>query len=169
MKPVVRTTKGNRSVRPFGDSSALLRHREGGIVGHAFLAPLTSFGPRDLVEKKPRPVPKAVKDAVTLMVYGKPDDPDGRPVDFIEAGRACGIKPDIMRRWLDRPAVRALLHAERRAFRAAICAGNELSLARVRDRSENGMAVIGLCGRSRTSRKKPRHGHAASIRRRLAW
>jgi hypothetical protein len=64
-------------------------------------------------------------------------------VDFIEAGRACGIKPDIMRRWLDRPAVRALLHAERRAFRAAICAGNELSLARVRDRSENGMAVIG--------------------------
>ena len=64
-------------------------------------------------------------------------------MDFIEAGRACGIKPDIMRRWLDRPAVRALLHAERRAFRAAICAGNELSLALVRDRSENGMAVIG--------------------------
>ena len=64
-------------------------------------------------------------------------------MDFIEARRACGIKPDIMRRWLDRPAVRALLHAERRAFRAAICAGNELSLARVRDRSENGMAVIG--------------------------
>jgi hypothetical protein len=130
------------------------------------LAPLTSFGPRDLVEKKPRPVPKAVKDAVTLMVYGKPDDPDGRPVDFIEAGRACGIKPDIMRRWLDRPAVRALLHAERRAFRAAICAGNELSLARVRDRSENGMAVIGavrtLENIAKEAEARPRGQHQAT-------
>jgi hypothetical protein len=106
------------------------------------IAPLTSSGSRDL-EKKPRPIPKAVKDAVTLMVYGRPDDPDGRPLDFVGAGKVCGIRPDVMRRWLDKPTVRALIHAERRAFRAAICAGNELALQRVRDKSENGMAVIG--------------------------
>jgi hypothetical protein len=77
------------------------------------------------------------------MVYGRPDDPHGAPIDFIEAAKLCEVKPDVMRRWLDRPAVRALLHAERRAFRAAICAGNERALQKVRDGSENGMAVIG--------------------------
>jgi hypothetical protein len=106
------------------------------------VAPLTSSGSRDL-EKKPRPLPKAVKDAVTLMVYGRQNDPDGKPLDFIEAGNACGIKPDIMRRWLDKPAVRALIHVERRAFRAAICAGTELSLANIRDHSRNDMARLG--------------------------
>jgi hypothetical protein len=44
---------------------------------------------------------------------------------------------------LDRSEVRALLRAERRAFREAICAGNEGALKRVRDTSDNGMAVIG--------------------------
>ena len=37
------------------------------------IAPLTSYGSRD-VEKKPRPVPKAVRDAIVMMVYGKPDE-----------------------------------------------------------------------------------------------
>ena len=76
------------------------------------VAPLASSNPRD--REKRRPVPKPVRDAIVLMVYGRPDDPDGRPVDYIEAGKAAGIKPDIMRRWLDKPAVRALLHSERR-------------------------------------------------------
>jgi hypothetical protein len=63
-------------------------------------------------------------------------------MSFIESARLCGVKPDIMRRWLDRSEVRRFLLAERRAYRDAICAGNELALARVRDKSENGMAVI---------------------------
>ena len=105
------------------------------------VAPLPSSNPRD--REKRRPVPKPVRDAIVLMVYGRPDDPDGRPVDFIEAGKAAGIKPDIMRRWLDKPAVRALIHVERRAFRAAICAGTELSLANIRDHSRNDMARLG--------------------------
>jgi hypothetical protein len=53
-----------------------------------------------------------------------------------------GIKPDVMRRYLDRPDVRALLLAERRAFRAAICGGNEGALLRVRETAQNGMAVV---------------------------
>jgi hypothetical protein len=64
--------------------------------------------------------------------------------------------------------LRALLHAERRAFRAAICAGNELSLARVRDRSENGMAVIGAV-RTLENIAEERCGRVASIKRRQAW
>jgi hypothetical protein len=95
------------------------------------------------VEKRPRPVPKAIRDVLVLMVRGRPDDPDGRPVDFIEAARQCGVAPDTMRRWLDRSEVRKLLLAERRVFRDAVCAGNEGALKRVRDKSENGMAVIG--------------------------
>ena len=63
-------------------------------------------------------------------------------MDFIEAGKLAGIKPDVMRRWLDRPEVIKLIRAERRAFRESICAGNELALKNVRDKSENGMAVI---------------------------
>jgi hypothetical protein len=37
------------------------------------IAPLTSYGSRD-VKKNPRPVPKAVRDAIVMMVYGKPDE-----------------------------------------------------------------------------------------------
>ena len=102
--------------------------------------PLTSSGSRAL--KRPRPVPKPVRDAIRLMVYGKPDDPDGRPLAFIEAGRETGVKPDVMRRYLDRPAVIALLRRERRAYREALCGGNEGALRRVRDTAENSMAVV---------------------------
>ena len=47
-----------------------------------------------------------------------------------------------MRRYLDRPEVRALLLAERRAFRTAICGGNKGALLRVRETARNGMAVV---------------------------
>jgi hypothetical protein len=102
--------------------------------------PLTASGSREL--KRPRPIPRPVRDAITLMVYGKIEDPDCAPVDFITAAKLSGIKPDVMRRWLDRAEVRALLRSERRAFREAICAGNEAALQRVRDESANGMCVV---------------------------
>lgn len=103
--------------------------------------PVASSGARE--PERARPVPKRVRQAIELMVRGLPNDPDSKPLDFISAARACELKPDTLRRWLDRPAVRALLMAERRAWRDAICAGNEGALARVRNTSENGMAVIG--------------------------
>jgi hypothetical protein len=102
--------------------------------------PLRASGSREL--NRPRPIPKAVRDAITLMVYGKIEDPDCAPVDFITAAKLSGIKPDVMRRWLDRAPVRALLRSERRAFREAICAGNEAALQRVRDKSANGMVTV---------------------------
>jgi hypothetical protein len=102
--------------------------------------PLTASGSRD-PDKRPRPVPKQVRDVIVLMVRGHPDDPD-KSLDFIEAGKLCGIKPDVMRRWLDRVEVRSLLRAERRAWRMAICAGNESALRKVRDNSANGMVVV---------------------------
>jgi hypothetical protein len=83
-----------------------------------------------------------VKDVLRLMVYGRLDDADCQPLDFIAAAKECGIRPDQMRRYLDRPAVRALLMQERRAFRAAICASNEAALLDVRNHSANGMARI---------------------------
>ena len=103
--------------------------------------PLTASGSREL--KRPRSISKHVREAIKLMVYGRLDDPDCRPIDFIEAAKIVGLQPDQMRRHLDRADVRALLLGERRAFRAAVCASNELALRRVRDTSPNGMAVIG--------------------------
>jgi hypothetical protein len=103
--------------------------------------PLAAAGPRD-PEERPRPIPKAVRLAVALMVAGKRDDPDCAPLSFIEAAKLAGIKPDVMRRYLDRTNVRALLRSERRTFREAICAGNEGALRRVRDKSANGMVVV---------------------------
>jgi len=102
--------------------------------------PLTSAGSREL--ERPRPISLRVRAAVRLMVYGRLDDSDCKPLSFIEAAKIAGIAPDVMRRYLDRADVRALLLRERRAFRVALCAGNEGALARVRDKSENSMAVV---------------------------
>lgn len=102
--------------------------------------PLTASGPREA--KRPRSIPRPIRHAIVLMVRGRPDDPDGQPLDFIQAARIAGITPYVLRRYFDRPSVVALLHAERRAWRALICAGNEGALKRVRDTSENGMATV---------------------------
>jgi hypothetical protein len=104
--------------------------------------PLTAAGPRDPHKQRPRPIPRKVRTGLDLMVYGKPDDEDCKPLDFIEAAKECGVAPDIMRRWLDRAHVRGYLLAARRTFRSAICAGNEGALQRIRDKSANGMAVV---------------------------
>jgi hypothetical protein len=104
------------------------------------LPPLMSSAGREM--KRPRPIPPKLREAIGLMVYGHRDDPDCRAFTFIEAAHETGIKPDVMRRYLDRPEVRTLLLSERRAFRAAICGGNEGALLRVRDTAQNGMAVV---------------------------
>jgi hypothetical protein len=85
--------------------------------------------------KRPRPLPKPVRSAITLMVE--------QGIDYVEAARACGIKPENLRLWFDRPLFLQALRAQRKAWREAGCAGNETALLRVRNTSENGMAVIG--------------------------
>jgi hypothetical protein len=103
--------------------------------------PILSSGSRE-PDKRPQPIPRKVRDAIALMVCGRRDDPDCAPLSFIDAAKECGIRPDVMRKYLDRPSVRALLRADRRAFRDAICAGNELALQRIRDRGGNAMAAV---------------------------
>jgi hypothetical protein len=78
------------------------------------LPPIRSSATREL--KRPQPMPAKLREAVCLMVYGHPDDIDCRALSFIEAAQETRIKPDVMRRYLDRPDVRALLLSERRAF-----------------------------------------------------
>jgi hypothetical protein len=111
------------------------------LLGMPLNLPIASSGPRAPDKQRPRPLPKHVRQMIELMVRGRPDDPDCAPLSFIEAGRLAGIRPDIARKWLDRPEVRSFLRAERAVFRASINASNELALRRVRDESENGMAV----------------------------
>jgi hypothetical protein len=102
--------------------------------------PIAASGTREL--KRPRRIPANVRDAIRLMVYGRPDDADMAPIGFIEAAKDCGIAPDHMRKYLDRADVRALLLSERRTFRTTICGSNELALLRVRDTAANSMAVV---------------------------
>lgn len=64
-------------------------------------------------------------------------------VDFIGAARLVSMRPNILRKWLHKPAVVQFIRRERAAFRVSICAANEFALRKVRDTSENGMAVIG--------------------------
>jgi len=91
--------------------------------------------------KRPARLPAKVKAAILLMVYGDPARPH-EPIDFIAAAKLAGVQPDNMRRWLHRPEAAALLRAERRAYRIALCAQNESALARIRDKSENAMAIV---------------------------
>jgi hypothetical protein len=94
--------------------------------------PYASSGPRE-PSKRPRPIPKVVKAACLLMVYGAEEDDDGKPIDFITAAKRVGMRPDTLRRYLARPQVIAFLRAERRTFRDVVLAGQERALQMVRD------------------------------------
>jgi hypothetical protein len=103
--------------------------------------PLISSASRAL--RRRQSLPKHVRDMLVLMVRGRPgDDENAQPLTFIEAGQAVGLKPDVARRWLDRPDALTFLRAERKAFRAAVCAANEAILAEIRASAPNSMARI---------------------------
>ena len=103
--------------------------------------PIASSGARE-PEKRPRPLPRKLRQAIRLMIHGAEDDPGGRPLDFVEAAKIAGIRPALMRSYLDRPMVRSYLLAERRTFRLTVCAGNERALRGVRDTTANAMAQV---------------------------
>jgi hypothetical protein len=106
--------------------------------------PVAASGSRES-DKRPKPIPRAVRTACLLMIYGNPDgnpDDDAAPIDFIAAAKLVGIRPHQFRRWLHTPQVIGLIRRERAAFRQAICCGNELALKRVRDTSKNPMGVV---------------------------
>ena len=103
--------------------------------------PIRSSAPRE-PDRRPRPIPANVKAVIHLMIWGDDATPDALPLDLIAACTVVGVKPFVMRRYLDRPNVIARLRAEQRKFREAICCGNTAALRRVRDGSQNAMAVV---------------------------
>ena len=104
--------------------------------------PFASSAPRQPDRQQPRPIPSDVKAVIHLMVWGDDANPDALPLDLIAACAAAGVKPYRMRRYLDRPAVIAHLRAEHRKFREVVCSGNAAALRKVRNTSENGMAIV---------------------------
>ena len=94
--------------------------------------------------KRVRPIPRAVRTAVLAMIYGDPaaDETNAAPLSFVQAAKIAQIEPYVLRRWLDKPQVIALIRSERAVFRRALCAGNELALANIRDRGENDAARV---------------------------
>ncbi|MFY9771030.1 MAG: hypothetical protein WAK67_22915 [Xanthobacteraceae bacterium] len=92
--------------------------------------------------RRPKPIPGKVKEACLAMIYGRPDDAEAGPLDFVQAAKVAGIRPNILRKWLHKPTVVAFIRRERSAFRTAICAANEFALRKVRDESANGMSVV---------------------------
>ena len=103
--------------------------------------PIAAVGSRE-PDKRPQPIPTKVRAAVLLMVYGREDDEDCEPLDLVEAAKAAGMRPSTLRKYLARPSVMSLIRAERKAFREAVCCGNEAALKRVRDKSANGMVTV---------------------------
>ena len=102
--------------------------------------PICTSGSHEV--RRPKPIPIKVREACLAMIYGRSDDDSAVPLDFIQAAKLVGIRPNILRKWLHKPAVVALIRRERAAFRQAICAANEYALRKVRDTSANGMSVV---------------------------
>jgi hypothetical protein len=95
--------------------------------------PIRSSAAREPV-KRPRPVPPKVRAAIRAMIYGAENDPAAKPLNLVEAAKAVGLMPYVLRRHFDRPQVLSLLRAERRVFRELLSSTNGYSLATIRVR-----------------------------------
>jgi hypothetical protein len=93
-------------------------------------------------KQRQRPLPPKIRQVLDAMVFGRLDDENCAPLSFIEAAKLFDVDPCVMRRWLDRSQARAYLLSQRRAFRAALCSGNELALLDIRQNAANSMARI---------------------------
>jgi len=98
-------------------------------------APFAASGPRSPT-KRPRGIPPAVRAALLKLVW------DEEECDLVVAARASGLRPDTLRRWLNRSEVVGFVLRERAAKRLALCARNESVLAQIRDRGGNEMARV---------------------------
>jgi hypothetical protein len=103
--------------------------------------PIVSSGPRE-PDRRPRPIPPKIKAVVHNLIWGDDANPDAMPMNLIDACAAAGVAVFVARRFLDRPQVLAHLRGEQRKRREVDCCGNSAALRRVRDTSDNGMAVV---------------------------
>jgi hypothetical protein len=106
--------------------------------------PIASSGSRE-PDRRPRPIPPKIKAVVHNLIWGDDANPGAMPMNLIDACAAAGVTPFVARRFLDRPQVIAHLRAELRKRRAVDVCGNSAALRRVRDESENSMAVVASC------------------------
>ncbi len=102
-------------------------------------SPLVSSGPRE-PDRRPRPIPAAIKTAVRLMIRGDDADTSSRPLGLVAAAQAAGVSPWTLRKYLSRPSVIAFARNERRGFLTSLLCGNPAALRDIRDGSENDMA-----------------------------
>jgi hypothetical protein len=105
------------------------------------VVPLTVHGSRE--PKRSRGIPSHIRQCVMIMVRGLPDDPERKAVDYVRAAHSVGIDPALMRRWLNRGEVRALLYHENKQFIAELSSGNAFALQELRDNARNEMVRLG--------------------------
>jgi hypothetical protein len=106
-----------------------------------FQPPVGASGSR--VPSKPQAakvVPKIVRDCVDLMIFGI--EGNDEPINFIEAAKVLGKRPEWLRRWLLDPRVIQYMRSRRKLFLETLCAANPGALAKVRDKSANPMASV---------------------------
>jgi hypothetical protein len=92
-----------------------------------------------LVESANRKMVRAVPAAAKVAVQHLLTEPGA---DLQSAAKAAGIPTQRVRRYLHRAEVRRYLYDEKQALIDAIAAFNPAALAKVRDTSSNGMAVV---------------------------
>jgi hypothetical protein len=97
--------------------------------------PFGASGPRSPT-KRPRGIPPAVRAALLKLIW------DEEECDLVIAARASGLRPDTLRRWLNRSEVVGFVLRERAAKRLALCARNETILGEIAARGGNEMARV---------------------------
>lgn len=80
-------------------------------------------------------VPAKVKTVVATLLAQS-------TYDLAAAAKEAGLTTYRLREYMKRPEVVRYVRDERKALIDEVCAGNPAALARVRDTSENGMAVV---------------------------
>jgi hypothetical protein len=86
------------------------------------------------IEKRDPSVGPQLRAAIQYMIDEK--------ADIVEAALHAKMKPFELRRQLGRPHVRRFAYAQRQIAIEVFCAGSPAALTKVRDTSENGMAVV---------------------------
>jgi hypothetical protein len=86
------------------------------------------------IEKRDPSVGPQLRAAIQYMIDEK--------ADIVEAALHAKMKPYELRRQLGKPHVRRYALAQRQIALEVFCAGSPAALTKVRDTSENGMAIV---------------------------
>jgi hypothetical protein len=130
LEPIGRATGAVGRPLTLGDDAFQPDGARGDTLAVPTVPPIAASGSRDLA--RPRPVPKQSAGWSSLMVYGRPGDPNGKALDFVEAAEIAGMKRDVA--GLDRGEVRALLR-----LLGSVDTGNDFSTGAFCEMASNGV------------------------------